>query len=132
MKRRVAEILGLPGTIRPGLRQRAEEIIVRVADPEARFRREPIELAQPLRGRFEARVIEDLRFSGTGILPVGPRAFRVAGWKRCLTIHSLPIVAGPEPQALIALAAGQQAPTHGVVQQLDDNLRRRRTVAARP
>ena len=90
MKGRVAEILGFLRAVRPGVRERVEKIFVRVADPQARLGREPIEPAQPLRRGFEPRVFEDFR-----LVRVLARCGRV----------ELPFLAGPMPVASVALAA---------------------------
>ena len=110
VKRRVAEKFRLRRAFRPRARQRAEKIFVRVADPQAGFGREPIQLAQPLRRRFQARVVENFRFVARALL----RLVRD------------PFVAVPEPDALVALAFGQQPQPHRVVEQLEDELRRGR------
>ena len=107
VKRRVAEEFRLVGALRPHRRERAEKIFVRVANPQAGLRREPVELAQPLDRRFQARVVEDFRL-------VGRPLFR-------LVRH--PFVAVPKPDALVAETFGQQPQPHRVVEQLKNELR---------
>ena len=109
VKRRVAEELGFLGPFRPRAGQRTQEIFIGIADPQAGFGGEPIQFAEPLRRRFQARVVEDFRFVS--------RAF--FGFVR----H--PFMAVPEPDALVALAFGEQPQAHGVVEQFKDKLRRR-------
>ncbi len=62
VKRRVAEKFRLGRTSGPRAREQTEKIFIRVADPQARLLHEPVQLAQPLNRRVEARVVEDFRF----------------------------------------------------------------------
>ena len=110
MKRRVAQAFHFRRAIRPRVREQAEKIFIRIADPQTRLRREPIQLAQPLRGRFQARVIEDFRL----VVRALARLVRE------------PIVAIPKPHALIALAFCEQPQPHGFVEQFENQLRLRR------
>src|SRR5262245_4163471 len=93
MKGRIAQKLDIGGTLLPGTGEGAEKIFVGVADPQTRLGREPVELAQPLRRRFEPRIVEDLRLVG------GAPAWFVR----------LPVVSVPEPDAVVAFAPGEQA-----------------------
>jgi len=59
MKPWIAEILCLFGTFAPRLCERAKKILIRIAGPQARLRREPIQFAQPLRSGFKARIVQN-------------------------------------------------------------------------
>ena len=108
----IAEIIGLRRAVGPGARELAQEAFVRVADPQPGLGREPIKLPQPQRRGLQARVIQNL-----GLVPGRPGLFRLV---------QLPLVAVPEPEALVALALGQQPQPHRLVEQLEDELRLRR------
>ena len=110
VKRRVAEKFRLGRAPGPRARQQAEEIFIRVADPQARLLHEPVQFAQPLNRRVEARVVEDFRL--------------VAGLDDAVVRR--PFVAVPKPGALVAQAFRQQPQPHRVVEQLEDELRRGR------
>src|SRR6202012_938153 len=60
MEGAVAEEFGIAGFAAPGFGERAEEILIGIADPEAGFLHEPVELAEPLHGGVEAGIVEDL------------------------------------------------------------------------
>src|SRR6185295_15478511 len=82
-------------------------MLVGIADPKARLRREPIETAQPERRGFEPRVIEDFRF-----------AIAVVGCP-----SQLPVVTIPLPRALIQLADGKKPKLNRFVAQFENELR---------
>ena len=107
MERRVAQAFDIRRTTGPRAREQAEKIFVGIADPETGLGREPIQLPQPLRGGLEARVVENFRL--------------VAGTFARLVRE--PVVAVPEPHAVIALAFGEQPQAHGVIEQFENKLR---------
>ena len=108
----IAEIISFLRPVGPDARQRAEEAFIGVAHPQAGLGREPIQPAQPLRGRFEARVVQNLGFA--------PGAPGLPG------LVQQPFMAVPEPETLIALALGLQSQAHRLVEQLEEELRLRR------
>ena len=110
MERGVAQEfrLGRPGS--PDFGERAEEIFIGIANPQARFLHEPIQLAQPLNGGVEPRIIKDFRF------------FTVLTGRSHHVAH--PFVAVPEPGAFIAQTFREQPQADGIVQQLKNELRR--------
>ena len=103
----VAEAFHIRRAIGPGAGEEAEKIFVRIADPQTGFGREPIQLAQPLSGGFEARVVENFRFV--------VRAFS--------SLVGQPVVAVPKPDAAVALAFGEQPQADGVIEQFENKLR---------
>ena len=108
----IAEIISLLRTVGPRPRELAQAAFVCIKDPQPRLGREPIKLPQPQRRGFQARIIQNL-----GLVPGRPRLLRLV---------QLPLVATPEPQALVALTPGQQPQPHRLVEQLEDELRFRR------
>src|SRR2546430_2487789 len=104
----ITQIFG-GGPVRPGNGERVQKAFVRVANPNPRLRREPIESSQPLRGRFESRIIEDF-----GLL-------RLAFDAAC----QLPLVTVPLPDSLVALAFGEQAEPDAVIAQFKNEPRNR-------
>ena len=102
----ITQIFG-GGPVRPGNGERVQKAFVRVANPKPRLRREPIESSQPLRGRFESRIIEDF-----GLL-------RLAFDAAC----QLPLVTVPLPDGLVALAFGEQAEPDAVIAQFKNEPR---------
>lgn len=106
MEGRVPEVFSLFGAIGPGGCEGAEEMFIGITDPEAGFRGEPVQATEPADGWIQAGVIEHFGFVA------GPMVF--AG--------GLPFVSVPLPEALIQLAAGEQAQADGVVVEFEDEL----------
>ena len=106
VKGRVAEILRLLGLVGPGAGERRQEVFIGVTDPDSGFRREPIQASQPVDRRIEAGVFEDFGFVGF--------------WAERLV--ESPLLSGPMPDALVALAGGEEAEADGVFVQFEDKL----------
>ena len=94
------------GSVFPNTRERIEEILVGIADPQAGLGREPIEPLQPQRRRVQTFAVQNFR---------APILF----WGRSF---ALPFVAVPEPDALVALTLGEEAQANGVVGELEHKL----------
>ena len=110
LKTGIAQILRARGPLRPFVGERTQEYFVRVAHPHAGFRREPIQPPQPRRRVVEPRVFEHLR---TLVLGAGAPFLQ------------MPFAPGPLPQALIALAAREQAQPHRGLAHLEQKFRHR-------
>ena len=107
MKGRIAQIFGLLRPFRPGCGKGAEKIIVGVAHPKARFRREPIQAPQPLDGFVQAWIIQN------SWLPIrlDPR------------LIAFPFRTVPMPRALLSIAPRQQTQAHGILHQFESEPR---------
>ena len=77
----------------PHAGEHVEKILIRVADPKPGLGREPVKFAQPIDGRFEAVILQNLRLI---------RAAFAFGF-------DVPFVAGPFPKAAVEIALGLQA-----------------------
>ena len=107
MKGGIAEVFRIGRAVRPGGGERAQKGLGGIPDPETGLRGEPIQLAQPLRDRFQPGVVQNLGFL---------RGRKVVGIR-------LPIMAVPHPEALVPLTAGQQPEPDGFIQQFENELR---------
>src|SRR5262249_25310831 len=56
----ISKVFSLAWALGPNPGQRAEESFICVTDPQARFRRKPVELAQPQRSRLQTRIVQKL------------------------------------------------------------------------
>ena len=96
------------GALGPGLASVLEKTSRCIADPQAGLGGEPIQSPQPLGGRVQARVVEDLRFSVAG--PFAPSCGCHSWPFQCHRLWSRSL-------------SGQQSQPHRVVHQLEDELR---------